>query len=136
MTDPELIAAIIARTGVQRWRRMLDPADPAYQPGYRRTALILLGRDRPTAEPAPKPPAYPPLARQAMNAAGAVGRVVKAVVKQEPVQASDEEQARRLVICHACEPHYDPAQDRCRKCGCRAAWKARLATEHCPLALW
>lgn len=134
MTDPELIEAIVTRTSVQRWRRLLDSSDPAYQPGYRRTALILLGQDQ-VADPAPQPPAYPPLARQALNSAKAVGRVVKAIVNREPVQVSGEEQARRLAICHACE-HYDSSQDRCRKCGCRAAWKARLATEHCPINLW
>lgn len=136
MTFADAIDSAVARTGHDRLRWLASDANPDVQQrdGYRRTALILLGQDQ-VADPAPKPPAYPPLARQALNSAKAAGRVVKAIAKREPVQVSGEEQARRLAICHACE-HYDSSQDRCRKCGCRVNWKARLATEHCPINLW
>lgn len=74
---------------------------------------------------------YPPLIQQARNAAGALGRVVTAVAKGATIRVSEEEHARRLAICQACEFH-DAAKNRCTKCGCGGA-KLHLATERCPL---
>jgi hypothetical protein len=54
-------------------------------------------------------------------------------------ERSDEEVARLLAICQACE-HY--TQGRCRKCGCRVSNapalinKIRMATENCPIGKW
>jgi len=51
---------------------------------------------------------------------------------------SDEERDRRLAICRGCK-FYQPAKDRCLKCGCKgkmlrmkAGWQEQL----CPLGLW
>ncbi len=77
-------------------------------------------------------PAYPSWAAMAANLASAVGGAVSAAVHGEPVVASEEEQARRLAICHACDS-YEPVGDRCRDCGCYLAWKTRIASQHCPL---
>jgi hypothetical protein len=82
-----------------------------------------------TAIPSPD---YPPLATQAGNALSALGRVVANAVIGQPVVVSAEEQARRLAICASC-PEYDAEQARCQICGCYARFKARLASEHCPL---
>ena len=60
---------------------------------------------------------YPSLFQQATNAVRAVGSVVASVVQGEPVLASQEDQDRRLAICHSCE-FWDAAQGRCSKCGC------------------
>jgi hypothetical protein len=84
-----------------------------------------------------KPPKleYPSLLQQAANAAVAVGSVVASAVRGEPVSVPQEEQDRRLAICHACE-FWDAAQGRCSKCGCFGAWKTWLASQQCPIAKW
>ena len=77
---------------------------------------------------------YPPLLEQAANAAGALVRAAASGF----ARVDQAEQDRRLAICRGddtqpkCE-FYDPSQGRCFKCGCVAAWKARLVSEHCPL---
>jgi len=78
---------------------------------------------------------YPSLFRQAASAAQAVGAVVAAAVRGEPVSVPQEEQDRRLAICHACE-FWDAAQSRCSKCGCFGAWKTWLASQRCPIGKW
>jgi hypothetical protein len=75
---------------------------------------------------------YPSIFQQATNAAQAVGAVVASAVRGEPVSVPQEEQDRRLAICHACE-FWDAAQGRCSKCGCFGAWKTWLASQRCPL---
>ncbi len=80
-------------------------------------------------------PAYPSLFQQATNAVQAVGSVVASAVRGEAVTVPQEEQDRRLVICHACE-FWDAAQARCSKCGCFGAWKTWLASQRCPIGKW
>lgn len=75
----------------------------------------------------------PSLPTQLGTALGAGARMVGAMMAGAAVRVLDEEYARRLAICHGCE-FYDAQADRCEVCGCVAAWKARLATEHCPLS--
>lgn len=104
----------------QRLCDLVNPSHPDYRPGYRDTIRLH----------AAKMTDLPPLVEQAKSAAEAVGRVVAAAVRGEPIRASDEEHARRLAICKACEYYRD---GRCLKCGCVMAWKSRLATERCPL---
>ncbi len=69
------------------------------------------------------------------NALGAAARVAKAAATGQRVTVPDQERDRRLGICRGCEFYVNK---RCVKCGCVARWKARLATEHCPLPvpLW
>lgn len=84
---------------------------------------------------------FPSLTKQAVNAGGAVVRVVRAAVKQQPIYVSDEMYEQRLACCRVC-PHVwkspKPGDDflRCQLCGCglngRRRHKARLATEVCP----
>lgn len=76
---------------------------------------------------------YSPKPQVIRNAAGAVARLTKAVVKGGKVRVSDEEHHRRLDICHVCEFFQN---GRCLKCGCIINLKNRLATEHCPINKW
>jgi hypothetical protein len=82
-----------------------------------------------------KPMEYPSLLRQAANAAQAVGSVVASAVRGEPVSVPQEEQDRRLALCHACE-FWDSKQGRCSKCGCFGAWKTWLTSQRCPIGKW
>jgi hypothetical protein len=74
------------------------------------------------------PPAYPPLAQQAVSALMAAGRFVKSGMKT----VDKAEYERRLAICKACD-QYDAKTKRCKKCGCQTQVKLRMATERCPL---
>lgn len=76
-------------------------------------------------------PAFPPIARQAVNFFGAVAGHVASGLAIVP----EDERARRLAICEGC-PSYDAPTGRCRKCGCRMAIKARWASQVCPLGRW
>ncbi len=80
-------------------------------------------------------PEYPSLFQQATNAAQAVGSVVASAVRGEAITVPQEEQDRRLAICHTCE-FWDAAQARCSKCGCFGAWKTWLASQRCPIGKW
>jgi hypothetical protein len=78
----------------------------------------------------PRPaPSFPPLAEQAANLAGAVGRWVASGLER----STPEEQERRLETCERCE-HFTGT--RCRKCGCRLSYKVAMASEHCPIGRW
>ncbi len=76
-------------------------------------------------------PQYPSLFQQAANLAHAVGSVVASAVRGAPITVPQEEQDRRMAICHACE-FWDAAQERCSKCGCFGQWKTWLASQRCP----
>ena len=78
---------------------------------------------------------YPSLLQQATNAAHAFGSVVDSMVHGEPITVPQEEQDRRIAICHSCE-FWDSAQGRCSKCGCFGAWKTWLASQRCPIGKW
>jgi Family of unknown function (DUF6171) len=80
-------------------------------------------------------PIYPSLLQQAKNLAHAVGNMVESVVHGEPVTVSQEEQDRRLAICHACEK-FDHVQGRCTLCGCYGKWKTWVASQKCPIGKW
>src|SRR5208337_3053297 len=80
-------------------------------------------------------PEYPSLFRQVTNAVQTVGSVMASVVRGEAVSVPQEEQDRRLVICHACE-FWNATKGRCSKCGCFGAWKTWLASQRCPIEKW
>jgi hypothetical protein len=81
-------------------------------------------------------PSLPSLGRQALNLAGAMGRVAAAVAVGAPVLVSEDEQAKRTACCQSCENHR--ADGRCALCGCCAGRgglvldKVKYATERCP----
>jgi hypothetical protein len=79
---------------------------------------------------------YPSLATQAINATKAIGRVVAAIAKGEPVYVSADEQERRRAICLPCEHNGEkPPGIRCKLCGC-GGLKLALATEACKAGKW
>jgi hypothetical protein len=78
---------------------------------------------------------YPALLQQAANVAQAAGSALAAAVRGEPISVVQEEQERRLAICHECE-FWDAAGGRCSRCGCFGQWKTWLATQHCPIKRW
>ncbi len=67
------------------------------------------------------------------NAAAATQRILKAAAAGRKVAVPREESDRRMAICATCE-FYNGLT--CSKCGCVMRWKARLSTEHCPIAKW
>jgi len=79
----------------------------------------------------PKELEYPSFFQQATNAAHAVGSMIASAVHGDAITVPQEEQDRRLAICHACE-FWDSKQSRCSLCGCYVALKTRLASQHCP----
>jgi hypothetical protein len=132
MTWTDALEIVVARTSHVAFRRACADANPdVAKRDACRSAMIELAI-APSA-----PPAYPSLARQLTSAASAAGRTIAAVATGRPSTVDDVETRRRLALCHVC-PKYVASDDRCAVCGCRAAWKARLANEHCPLPepLW
>ena len=119
----EALEVVIARTGHQRYRELCGGDHPEHE-GYRRVVV----------EKARQFAGYPPLARQAASLAGAVGRVVIAAARGEPIRVPADVLASRRATCAGCE-HHDHATDRCRMCGC-SGLKLELATETCPIGLW
>ena len=82
----------------------------------------------------------PSIAQKAVNATKAVGRVVEAVVRRQPVKVSDEERDRRLTICRGCEYWNEGGNiglGECKhpQCGC-TRFKHGLSTERCPINQW
>lgn len=67
------------------------------------------------------------------NAAGALGRVIKAAATGERILSPEDEVERRLGICRTCE-HFTGTT--CRLCGCIVNFKTKLETEHCPIGKW
>jgi hypothetical protein len=114
---------------VPRYCELIDPHGPKYRPAYGQT--IIAESHRLATKPASESD-YPSVARQALNLAGAVGRVAGAAVTGNAVTVSDQEQDRRLALCRDCE-RFNAGQGRCRECGCLAKFKAMLKTERCPL---
>jgi hypothetical protein len=129
MTLEEALDIVVSRTKHGRYRELCDPAHPDYDPSYIATVLHMAEQPWP-----PDPAEYPSLFRQGVSLAGAVGRVVVAAVKGEPILVSAEVLAGREALCRACE-HHDPEQRRCRLCGCHGA-KLNLSTERCPIGKW
>lgn len=69
------------------------------------------------------------------KAAQAAGRVVKAVVKAQPLLVSQATVDARNAACRAC-PKYLPASDQCSVCTCVISLKSQLSTESCPEGKW
>jgi hypothetical protein len=99
-------------------------------------------------------PKMPPWTAQAKNAAGAIGRAVKALATGAPVLAPTHTvpplpgqtapaitgTALRAEICREC-PLSTPRdaevqRRRCAACGCFLTAKIPLATESCPKGKW
>jgi hypothetical protein len=126
MTIDDALAKLEGTTDTRTLRRLaVDHLNPRIREQY--AALIL----RLAVDP---PPQYPPLATQLATAAAAATRAVTAAVTGQPIWVSTEEAERRQSICDVC-PEWDPARNRCTKCGC-GGLKLSLATEACPIGKW
>ncbi len=75
----------------------------------------------------------PTLFQKAKNLAGAAKRIGQAAARGQKIAVSKEEADRRMAICQECEFFIGKS---CMKCGCVIKFKARLETEHCPIAKW
>lgn len=79
----------------------------------------------------PSPPSVPVMAATLARAAAAETAALLAGVP--PLDAAQI--AARLEICRGCG-EFIPGQNRCALCGCFAALKTRLRSQHCPAARW
>lgn len=80
-------------------------------------------------------PQLPGIGTQAANAAVALVRAAKAAMTRQTIRRDPEHAAACLAICRSCD-FWIAEKERCGKCGCFAAFKARLATETCPIGKW
>lgn len=110
---------VVARTGVERYRVLCsdDSPHPA-EVGKYRDLMVSMATGR---------PAYPPAATMAASAI----RAAAGFVASGGAVVDAAERDRRLAICREC-PEFVPDQGRCRKCGCYANLKARIARSVCP----
>jgi hypothetical protein len=80
-------------------------------------------------------PKTPPAVKvMAANLARAAVGEVKARVAGLP-KLTAEEIERRMATCRRCE-NFIRGQNRCALCGCFAALKSRLRSQHCPVGKW
>lgn len=78
-------------------------------------------------------PAYPSLAIQAANLAGAAVQIAAS----GGARVSRKEYDRRRAICQTCPSGaYDAEQDSCRRCGCWLKYKPRFEAMSCPDGHW
>ena len=77
----------------------------------------------------------PPITEMAKNVVQSGIRATKHYIKTGSIKVSDAEIQRRLTICKSC-PHYLKTKGRCALCGCFMNFKAKLASEHCPIGKW
>jgi hypothetical protein len=127
MTYLEALDALAGHSHIKRFRELCadDNSDVVQRDAWRAQIVTLV--------PAELSLNYPPLIAQAGNAARAVGRLTSALVRRQRIWAEQSEYEQRQAICANCE-FLD--SDRCKKCGCFVAAKARLKTESCPIGKW
>jgi hypothetical protein len=81
-----------------------------------------------------RPKSPPPVSVMAVNLArAAVGEVVARATGVAKLDAGEIE--RRMAICRGCE-NFIHGQNRCSLCGCFAALKSRMRSQHCPVGKW
>ena len=78
---------------------------------------------------------YPSLSEQVKNLSQFASNVAKDAITSGSLFVSKEVQQERLSICHQCE-HYDPAQERCKQCGCFLEHKTKFSSGSCPINKW
>lgn len=126
MEWPEALEVVMARTRNPHYRVVTADDHPHHESWRRRMVEKATGA----------PPEYPPPIARAGNALSALGRVVGAVIRGEPVHVEAAVHDARLAACMGCEFNGEaPAGVKCTKCGCGGS-KLRLATERCPVGKW
>ena len=81
-----------------------------------------------------RPKTPPPVAAMAANLARSAADEVKAWIAGMP-QLDTGEIDRRMTTCRECD-NFIHGQNRCALCGCFAALKSRLRSQHCPAGKW
>lgn len=70
----------------------------------------------------------------------AVARSAEKVIKREPVKVDPAVFEQRWDICKRCDEFRpgkkDSKKGSCKICGCNMHWKARWASERCPIGKW
>jgi hypothetical protein len=117
----EALEIVVAREGVERYRYLCSEAYHDHKRMREEISRMASETD------------FPPLARQAANFAGAMGRAALAAVTGEQVFCTPEQQAEREAICQGCDKLIN---GKCVLCGCPYKRKIKLATEICPIGLW
>ena len=69
------------------------------------------------------------------TAALAMGKVIVAAVKGEPLLVDDATVKHREATCKQCS-RWRPKTNRCSVCKCYLILKVQLKTESCPLKKW
>lgn len=130
---PGYVEAVLAAGTVDgEWLDITAEAMAELRERYRPpVADVIHGLTRVTHDMRLEPPPLPVMMRSAAQAV--VSEVRAKIAKVAPV--TKEEVARRMVICQSCE-HFIFGQRRCRLCGCFAALKTRLRSQHCPEKRW
>ncbi len=77
----------------------------------------------------------PPTTDMAKNLFDSAKGIIGGVLNGEQVFVSEEEKARRLEICGACE-FFEKVKSRCSKCGCYMETKAKFNSVKCPIDKW
>ena len=81
-----------------------------------------------------RPKTPPKVSVMAANLARAAVGEAKARVAGLP-KLEAEEIERRMATCRGCE-NFIHGQNRCAMCGCFAALKSRMRSQHCPVGKW
>lgn len=139
MTDAEALERAVTKRNHPRFRELVDPAHPDYQPAYWRVIREIAEGKTPTDPPRPVPPRparddrpLPSLVRQAASAAVAVAQHAVAGFPEAPTDVYET----RVAACQACD-RFRATDGRCGVCGCFViALKARWLEQHCPLGRW
>jgi hypothetical protein len=127
MTWQDALEAVVGRTRHERYRQLCGDDHPDRD----------LWRQRMIEQAMSLSPSYPSARSMASNVLVASARVVKAVVRGEPVMVAADVLEERRALCLPCEfnGHRESGGIRCTKCGC-SGLKLHLATERCPVGKW
>jgi hypothetical protein len=123
MTWEDALEIIVARTKHGPYREKCAASHPEHEIWRQRMISTA------TAE-TPRPTSFPPLATQAGNLVGAIGRTIGAALTGQSVRVPPEERDKRWAQCMTC---VNLVNDRCRLCGCNSMVKIELAQERCPM---
>lgn len=141
-TLDEDLDLVIALTKHKRFRQLVDPDHPDYQPGYVATIHAMAESYRANQPPkpiepvAPPPPEIPSLITRIGNfASSVVAHVAQGMPTLEP-----EAVEARLAVCNG-PPEGPPCDQRspggvCAGCGCYVNLKATWSDQVCPLGKW
>lgn len=123
---------VVSKTGHDRLRSLTsdDNADAIEREGYRSIVETMFAHFQSPLIPSQESE-FPSLLEQFGNAAKAAVDFVASGFET----VDDAEYERRRKICRACD-QFDAKADRCKRCGCSMAIKARGKVFACPEGKW